>query len=92
MDRSIDYVGALETKEDRKLVWARAKRVPWKVLQYRHGKTRRILWERWKTLLGQILFTLNNRKDKDFEKNLRLLRRYLDERPYLIPQESDKGK
>ena len=47
------------TVEERKLVWLRAARVPWKAITFEFGCDRTTAWRRWTLALTKIASRLN---------------------------------
>ena len=58
LERTFDWVAWLEEPE-RKLVWSRAARVPWKVISGEMGCDRTTAWRRWQLALTKIAARLN---------------------------------
>ena len=58
LERTFDWVAWLEEAE-RRLVWARAARVPWKVISHELGCDRTTAWRRWQLALTKIAARLN---------------------------------
>ena len=58
LERTFDWVAWLEEPE-RKLVWSRAARVPWKVIAGEMGCDRTTAWRRWQLALTKIAARLN---------------------------------
>jgi predicted DNA-binding protein (UPF0251 family) len=44
---------------ERKLIWSRAARVPWKQITYEMGVDRTTAWRRWQLALAKIASRLN---------------------------------
>lgn len=79
LDAVLEWIYLVEKLENRRIIWMRAKRIPWCLICKRYGKTRRTLSEWHNDGLDDIIKTLNNPKSPLFEKNRSLLRRYLSE-------------
>jgi hypothetical protein len=47
------------TAEERKLIWLRAARVPWKQITWEFGCDRTTVWRRWTLALTKIAARLN---------------------------------
>ena len=58
LEQTFDWVLWIEEAE-RKLVWSRAARVPWKVISHEHGCDRTTAWRRWQLALTKIAARLN---------------------------------
>lgn len=58
LERTFDWVLWIE-KPERKLVWSRAARVPWKVISGEMGCDRTTAWRRWQLALTKIAARLN---------------------------------
>ena len=58
LERTFDWVLWIEEPE-RKLVWSRAARVPWKVITVEMGCDRTTAWRRWQLALTKIAARLN---------------------------------
>ena len=58
LDRTFDWVLWIEEAE-RKLVWSRAAKVPWKVISHELGCDRTTAWRRWQLALTKIAARLN---------------------------------
>lgn len=58
LERTFDWVAWLEEAE-RRLVWSRAARVPWKVISREMGCDRTTAWRRWQLALTKIAARLN---------------------------------
>ncbi|RNI19111.1 DUF6362 family protein [Paracoccus pantotrophus] len=58
LERTFDWVRWIEEPE-RKLVWSRAARVPWKVIAGEMGCDRTTAWRRWQLALTKIAARLN---------------------------------
>ena len=58
LEQTFDWVLWIEESE-RKLVWSRAARVPWKVISHEHGCDRTTAWRRWQLALTKIAARLN---------------------------------
>lgn len=58
MDQCLGWLACLEP-EERKLVWARATGVPWKLVVRALGVSRTTAWSRWRMALMEIASTLN---------------------------------
>jgi len=60
LEQTFDWVLWIE-EEERKLVWSRAARRPWKHLSYDLGVDRSTAWRRWQIALTKIAARLNAR-------------------------------
>lgn len=58
LEQTFDWVLWIE-EEERKLVWARAARVPWKQISAEHACDRSTAWRRWQIALTKIAARLN---------------------------------
>lgn len=58
LERTFDWVLWIE-EDERKLVWKRAARVPWKLISHEHGCDRTTAWRRWQLALTKIAARLN---------------------------------
>ena len=58
LEQSFDWMQWLDEGE-RKLVWSRAARVPWKVISGEMGCDRTTAWRRWQLALTRIAARLN---------------------------------
>ncbi|MEG3639303.1 DUF6362 family protein [Magnetococcus sp. PR-3] len=58
MDEVLEWLSWLET-DDRRLLWFRAERVPWKLIMRRFGRARSTLFAHWKAGIFQIVAVLN---------------------------------
>lgn len=58
LERTFDWVLWIDEAE-RKLVWSRAARVPWKVISHELGCDRTTAWRRWQLALTKIAARLN---------------------------------
>ena len=58
LEQTFDWVLWIEENE-RKLVWARAARVPWKQISSDHACDRSTAWRRWQIALTKIAARLN---------------------------------
>ena len=58
LEQTFDWVLWIEEAE-RKLVWSRAARVPWKQISVEHGCDRTTAWRRWQLALTKIAARLN---------------------------------
>lgn len=58
LERTFDWILWIEEPE-RKLVWSRAARVPWKVIAGEMGCDRTTAWRRWQLALTKIAARLN---------------------------------
>nr|CRH06158.1 conserved protein of unknown function [Candidatus Magnetococcus massalia] len=61
MDEVMEWLGWLEP-DDVRLLWLRAERVRWKLIQQRFGKARSTLAAHWKAALYQIVGILNRER------------------------------
>jgi hypothetical protein len=58
LEQTFDWVLWIEEAE-RKLVWARAARIPWKQISAEHACDRSTAWRRWQIALTKIAARLN---------------------------------
>ena len=58
LERIFDWMTWIDEAE-RKLVWSRAARVPWKVISHELGCDRTTAWRRWQLALTKIAARLN---------------------------------
>ena len=58
LEQTFDWVLWIE-EEERKLVWARAARRPWKQISVEHACDRTTAWRRWQLALTKIATRLN---------------------------------
>ena len=58
LEQTFDWVLWIE-EEERKLVWSRAARVPWKQISGEFGCDRTTAWRRWQLALTKIAARLN---------------------------------
>jgi hypothetical protein len=58
MEETLDWIVWIEEAE-RRLVWQRAARVPWKQISYELGCDRTTAWRRWQLALTTIAARLN---------------------------------
>lgn len=58
LEQTFDWVLWIE-EDERKLVWARAARVPWKQISAEHACNRSTAWRRWQIALTKIAARLN---------------------------------
>ena len=58
LEQTFDWVLWIETAE-RKLIWSRAARVPWKQISGELGCDRTTAWRRWQLALTKIAARLN---------------------------------
>ena len=62
MEETIQWIFWLDGEEERKLVWLRAARVPWKPICWRLGCGRTKAWQMWSYALLKIATRLNTRQ------------------------------
>ncbi|MEO5330365.1 MAG: DUF6362 family protein, partial [Magnetococcus sp. THC-1_WYH] len=60
MDECMLWLRWLE-KDQVQLVWARAERLPWKVILERMGVSRATAWRLWSSSLSELAVRLNSR-------------------------------
>ena len=58
LERTFDWMLWI-TVEERKLIWLRAARVPWKAITFEFGCDRTTAWRRWTLALTKIASRLN---------------------------------
>lgn len=58
LEQTLRWIVWLE-EEERKLVWMRAARMPWKPICHRFGVDRKTAWRHWTKALGKISDRLN---------------------------------
>ena len=58
LEQTFDWVLGIE-EDERKLVWARAARRPWKQISVEHACDRTTAWRRWQLALTKIATRLN---------------------------------
>ena len=58
LERTLDWMLWI-TVEERKLIWLRAARVPWKAITWEFGCDRTTAWRRWTLALTKIASRLN---------------------------------
>jgi hypothetical protein len=58
LEQTFDWVLWIE-EDERKLVWARAARRPWKLISAEHACDRTTAWRRWQLALTKIATRLN---------------------------------
>ena len=58
LEQTLDWIVWIDV-EDRKLVWSRAARVPWKQISGELGCDRTTAWRRWQIALTKIAARLN---------------------------------
>ena len=64
-EASLEWICLLESEDDRRMVWARAARLPWKIISHRFFRrlSRQALFPRWLLALDIIIKALNNPKN-----------------------------
>ena len=60
MDECMEWLRWLE-RDQMQLVWARAERIPWKVILNRLGVSRATAWRNWSLALSELAIRLNSR-------------------------------
>ncbi len=63
MEETIQWIFWLDGEEERKLIWLRAARVPWKSIYWRLGCGRTKAWQMWTYALLKIVTRLNARQE-----------------------------
>jgi|APTNR8051073442_1049403.scaffolds.fasta_scaffold45775_2 hypothetical protein len=63
MEETIQWIFLLDTEEDRRLIWLRAARVPWKPICWRLGVGRTTAHHMWKVALLTIATRLNAKRN-----------------------------
>ncbi len=58
MDEALLWLNLLDDPQGRRLVWSRARKVPWKELVAEHGKSRATLFKVWQMQIALITSTL----------------------------------
>lgn len=64
MDQTLEWLRWLEPEESR-LLWWRATRMPWKVIEKKLGVSRQTAWRQWTYALIKIASLLNGRSRKN---------------------------
>jgi hypothetical protein len=59
MEETIEWIFFLEDETERRLIWLRAERVPWKQICWRIGCGRTKAWQLWVMALLRIVTNLN---------------------------------
>ena len=59
MEETIQWIFFLDDEAERRLIWLRAARVPWKPICYRIGCGRTKAWQMWTIALLKIAMRLN---------------------------------
>ena len=77
LDAVLEWIYLVDNVDQRWIIWQRAKRYPWRLICKRYGKTSRTLIDWHNAGIDVIVKVLNNPKSRYFEKNRRLLSRYL---------------
>ena len=76
MELAIDWLNWIDNPDERKLIWERAKRKPWKVICWELGVCRMTAWRKWTMALTIIITHLNNTQEANYQKNKHYLCRY----------------
>jgi Domain of unknown function (DUF6362) len=63
MEETIQWIFLLDREEERRLIWLRAAKVPWKPICWRLGCGRTTAYHMWRTALLQIAFRLNTSRN-----------------------------
>lgn len=67
MEQTLNWIYWLEDEDERRLVWLRAARVPWRPICWQIGYSRTKAWLMWKSALEHIATQLNrNGKGKTY--------------------------
>lgn len=59
MDEVMGWIFYLESEDERRLVWLRAERVPWKKICWKIGCCRTTAYHMWRVAILKITFRLN---------------------------------
>jgi hypothetical protein len=62
MEETIQWIFFLDDESERRLIWLRAARVPWKPICYRIGCGRTKAWQMWTIALLKIAMRLNAKR------------------------------
>lgn len=65
MDEALTWINFLDDSYEAKLVWARACRVKWKILEYKFGFSRRKLFTDWQRAIIKITLFLQLPRSSD---------------------------
>ena len=63
MEETIQWIFLLDTEEERRLIWLRAARVPWRPICWRLGCGRTTAYHMWKVALLKIVTRLNAKRN-----------------------------
>ncbi len=59
MEQTLTWVSWIENEDERKLIWLRATRTPWKMICARFGVSKTTAWNCWCDILEEIATHLN---------------------------------
>ncbi len=62
MEETLDWIFWLDGEDERRLVWLRAARVPWRPICYRIGCGRTKAWQMWTYALLKVVVRLNTKQ------------------------------
>ena len=63
MEETMQWIFLLDTEEERRLIWLRAARVPWRPICWRLGCGRTTAYHMWKVALLKIATQLNTKRN-----------------------------
>ncbi|NDF13555.1 MAG: helix-turn-helix domain-containing protein [Proteobacteria bacterium] len=63
MEETIQWIFLLDNEEERRLIWLRAARVPWRPICWRLGVGRTTAYHMWKVALLKIVTRLNVKRN-----------------------------
>jgi len=63
MEETIDWIFLLDTEEERRIIWLRAARVPWRPICYELGCKRTTAYQKHKMALCKIESRLNTKRN-----------------------------
>ena len=63
MEATIDWIFLLDTEEERRIIWLRAARVPWRPICYQLGCKRTTAHHKHKMALSKIVTRLNAKRN-----------------------------
>jgi hypothetical protein len=62
MEETLEWIFWLDDEDERRLVWLRAARVPWRPICYRIGCGRTKAWQMWTYALLKVVVRLNTKQ------------------------------
>jgi hypothetical protein len=62
MEETLEWIFWLDGEDERRLVWLRAARVPWRPICYRIGCGRTKAWQMWTYALLKVVVRLNTKQ------------------------------